>query len=399
MKLPSMLTNAFRRNPYPVYSALRRAAPVLRIRTGLWAVFDHDSVKRALQDHDAFSSRVAAPGGAPLDWLIFQDPPRHTVLRALITRTFAPRAVAELETRIGAIANDLIDEVIEHGAMDLVADFAERLPLLVIADMLGVPRADTPRLTAWGQAIIQLGDTLHGGERSACAVAAYRVATGEMHSYLSDLLIARRMQPSDDLLTRLVDAEVEGARLSDDEIVSFFQLLLLAGTETTTNLIANTVLCFLRHPGQCARVRAERALLQAALEEVLRFRSPVQMVFRTTTRDISMRGREIPRGAIVLAMVGSANRDSRQYPHANRFDIARAGAPHVGFGHGAHYCVGAALARLEARIAITALLDRTSGWQLALRGPWTPRVGINVHGPQRLPIRFSRDACPPASDA
>ena len=390
MSLLSPFTHAFRRNPYPVYALLRTVSPVLRIRTGLWAVFDHDDVKRALQDHDAFSSRAAPPGDTPLDWLIFQDPPHHTALRALITRTFAPRAVAELETRVRAIADDLIDAVIERGTMDLVTEFAERLPLLVISEMLGLPRTDAPLLTIWSSAILGLGDALYGGARAARAVANYRAAKEQMHPYLSALLADRRAIPRNDLLTRLVQSEVEGIRLSNDEIYSFFQLLLLAGTETTTNLIANTMLCFIRHPDQCERVRATPALLPAAIEEVLRFRSPVQMVFRATTRDLAMHGRTIPRGATVLVMVGSANRDPRHYPDADRFDITRVGPAHVGFGHGAHYCVGAALGRLEARVAITALLARTSGVELALRGPWAPRPGINIHGPRSLPIRFSR---------
>ena len=172
--------------------------------------------------------------------------------------------------------------------------------------------------------------------------------------------------------------------------MSFFELLLLAGTETTTNLIANTMLCFFRHPEQQARVRDDRALLPTAIEEVLRFRSPVQMVFRATTRNLSVGKRTIPRGAIVLAMIGSANRDPRHFQQADRFDATRTGAAHVDFGHGAHYCVGAALGRLEARVAVAGLLDRLPDLHRAERGPWAPRTGINVHGPRSLPVRFRR---------
>jgi cytochrome P450 len=195
--------------------------------------------------------------------------------------------------------------------------------------------------------------------------------------------------PRDDLLTRLVEAEVDGERLTEEEIFSFFQLLLLAGTETTTNLIANAVLCFLDHPEQLARVRAASELLPAAIEEVLRFRTPVQIVFRATTQDVELRGRVIPAGALVFLMVGSANRDARQFRDAHRFDVAREPTPHVAFGFGAHFCIGAALARLEARVALSALLERVPDLRRAHRGPWSPRTGLNVQGPRSLPMRFT----------
>jgi cytochrome P450 len=387
----TFLNDALRRDPYPVYAAMRRFRPVANVnRRGIWALFDFESVKRALTDPEAFSSRAAPPGGAPLDWLIFMDPPRHSKLRALIARTFTPRSVANLEPRIAALASSLIDAVISRGEMDLVTELAERLPLLVIVEMMGMPLDDAPRVLPWADAILHLSDGIAGGERAARAFAAYRAAKAEMQPYLHDLVAERRAAPRDDLLTRLVESEVDGERLTEDEIFSFFQLLLLAGTETTTNLIANSVLCFLEHPDQLARLRATPELLPGAIEEVLRFRTPVQMVFRMTTRDVELRGRVIPEGRLVLAMVGSANRDARQFPNANRFDMTRTGA-HVGFGHGAHFCIGAALARLETRVALSALLDRFSDIRRA-GGAWAPRTGLNVHGPRSLPIRFTPSA-------
>lgn len=388
MPLP-FLADAFRRNPYGVYSVLRRVSPVIRLRKGIWALFSHDDVRRALVDHEAYSSRAAVPGGTPLDWMIFQDPPRHTALRALVTRTFAPRAVANLETRISAIANGLLDDVASRGEMDLVTEFAERLPLLVISEMLGVPHTDAPRMTRWGDAIIHVGDALYGGERAVRAGTGYRAAKEEIRPYLTALLADRRVQPRNDLLTRLVSADVDGARLTDEEIVSFFELLLLAGTETTTNLIANTMLCFFDHPAEYARVRQDLALLPAAMEEVLRFRSPVQMVFRVASRNLTVGGRTILGGDLVLVMIGSANRDPLHFPRAGQFDITRTGVSHVGFGHGAHYCVGAALGRLEGRVAVAALLERLPDLHRADRGAWAPRTGINVHGPRSLPVRFN----------
>lgn len=385
----SLVADAVRRNPYPLYAMMRRVAPVVRVpRLGLWMVFDHASVKTALNDHERFSSRAAPPGGTPLDWLIFLDPPRHTRLRALIARTFTPRAVASLEPRITRLAHDLLDAVVHRGQMDVVTDYSQRIPVLVIMEMLGMPLEDGARVTRWSEAILGLGDTVLGGERAARALAAHRAATDEMQPYLARLLAARRSAPRDDLLTRLVESEVDGERLGDEEIFSFFQLLLLAGTETTTNLIANAVLCFLDYPAQLARVRSEPELLPAAIEEVLRFRTPVQIVFRMATRDVELRGRVIRAGELVLVVIGSANRDPAHFPGPDRFEVVRGSPPHVGFGHGMHFCIGAALARLEARVALSVFLARIADFERVGRAPWMPRRGLNVHGPRSLPVRI-----------
>jgi cytochrome P450 len=189
-------------------------------------------------------------------------------------------------------------------------------------------------------------------------------------------------------LTRLVEAEVDGERLTQQDILGFFQLLLLAGSETTTNLINNALLCLVENPEQLARLRAEPELLPTAIEEVLRYRSPLQWMFRQTRRDIEMHGQTIPAGKLVLAMIGSANHDPQQFRESSRFDITRDPNPHIAFGHGIHFCLGAALARLESRIALSDLLKRVKGFELASDEPWEPRKGLHVHGPTRLPIRF-----------
>jgi len=385
----ALIVDALRRNPFPAYAVLRRFRPVVRVRAGVWAVLDYESVRSALHDTETFSSRAAPPGGGPLDWLIFLDPPRHTKLRALISRTFAARAIAALEPRITTLAHELLDDVIERGEMDLVRDFSQRLPVTVIMELLGLPREDAPHVTRWADAILHLGDTILGGERGRRAVANFAVADKEMRPYLQQMLNVKRALPGDDLLTRMLGAEVDGERLTEDDIFGFFKLLLLAGTETTTNLIANAVLCFDAHPKQRQAVRNEPSRLPAAIEEVLRYRSPLQMVFRATTRDVSVRGHLIPRGALVLLMIGSANRDPAQFRNAHRFDIDRSdGAAHLGFGHGIHFCVGAALARLEARIALAVLLARVPDLRRRAKA-WRPRAALNVHGPESLPIRFT----------
>jgi cytochrome P450 len=202
---------------------------------------------------------------------------------------------------------------------------------------------------------------------------------------------------NDDLLSRLANAEVDGLRLSQQEILGFFQLLLLAGSETTTNLIDNAILCLIEHPNQLDRLRTAPSLLPSAIEEVLRYRSPLQWVYRRTRRDIELHGQVIPAGRLVLTMIGAANRDRARFPDADRFDIAREPNPHIAFGQGQHFCLGAALGRLEARIALAEFLSRVDDFELACDEPWTPRKGLFVLGPTNLPIRVRMAARPPAA--
>jgi cytochrome P450 len=374
-----------RRDPYPAYEFLRANSPVLFIpQFDVWLVFDYEGVKRVLGDHDAFSNCV--PG--PSNWFIFFDPPRHTRLRALIAKAFTPRSVANLEPRIRELSRTLLDRVAARGEMDLATDYAVPLPMLVIAHMLGIPAADHRRFKRWSDEILKLSYSLFRGAEEAAVVSSYAAVTAEMQAYLPQLLAERRQEPQDDLLTRLVQAEVEGERLTDDEILGFFQLLLVAGQETTANLINNAVLCLLEHPDELARLRAAPQLLPSAIEEVLRYRSPLAWMMRTPTRDMNLGGQAIPAGKLVLAMIGSANRDERQFKGGSRFDISRDPNPHIAFGLGLHFCLGAPLARLEARIALTDLLERLPGLELAGDAPWPPRQALHVHGPASLPVRF-----------
>jgi cytochrome P450 len=295
--------------------------------------------------------------------------------------------VASLEPRIEALTHELLDKVIARGTMDLATEFAAQLPLLVIGELLGAPAEDRELLSRWSDVILHLGDTIYGGERAAKAIANYRAVKDEMQPYVERQLAERRVAPRDDLLTRLVEATVDGERLTDEEILNFFQLLLLAGSETTTNLISNAMLSLISYPDQFARLRAAPELLPSAIEEVLRFRAPLQMVFRTTTCDVELQRRVIPAGELVLVMVGSANRDPKHFRDPARFDITRSPNSHVAFGHGAHFCIGSALARLEAKVALPALLSRMRDIRLA--GPWTPHTAVSVHGPRKFPIRFT----------
>jgi cytochrome P450 len=375
-----------RRNPWAVYEQLRAESPVLHVPPPFngWMVFDYETVKWIMTDHASFSSRIPAPNFS----FIFTDPPEHTRLRTLISSAFTPRVIADLEPAIREISRELLDSAIAAGGMDFAADFSAPLAMRVIAGMLGIATEDWPRYKRWNDKILGLTFTRSGGEQAQQAMRDFHEVTGEMSAYLAETVIARRKSRNSDLLTRLLEAEVDGARLTHEEILAFFRLLMFAGQETTTNLLNNAVLCFLEHPDQLSRLRQAPQLLPSAIEEVLRYRSPFQWMMRTSLRAVEVHGTAIPKGAFVLPVVGAANRDPQRFPHPDRFDIARDPNRHVAFGHGIHFCLGAALARLEARIALSDLLSRFESFQYAGDGPWLPRDGLIAHGPANLPIRF-----------
>ena len=371
-----------RRDPYPMYRTLRERSAVLHVPgPELWLVLRHASVKRVLTDHEAFSSNISALHGHDFAWLLFMDPPRHTKLRAIISRAFTPRSIAALEPRIRELSRQLLDRIGDREEVELVAEYPAPLPAMVIAEMIGIPPEDQPRLHGWSEAIMGLADTIVGTpEESADASGRFEAADADMRGYLDDLM-RRRAAPVDDLLSRLVD-------LSFDETVRVVQLLLAAGTETTTNLIDNAILCLLDHPDALAALRARPELVPGAIEEVLRVRSPGQAMLRTPHQDVELAGRRVPAGALVLAMIGSANRDPAHFADPGRFDIARDPNPHVAFGHGIHFCLGAALSRLEGRVALGDLLARFAHIAHAGDGRWPPRRPFNVHGPARLSLRL-----------
>ena len=384
-----LFSDEVRRNPYPMYEQMRRASPVFHAPPpfDMWMIFDYDGARRALTDHETFSSAVPAPK----NWFIFFDPPQHSKLRALIAKAFTPQSIADLEPRIRTLSREFLNQVIERGEMDMAADFAVPLPMTVISEMIGIPGADWPRYKHWSDVILKLSYTMRGMEADAeasTAISGFKAVTEEMDAYLAKMIEQRRVTPRDDLLTRLVEAEVDGERLTQAEILGFFQLLVVAGQETTTNLINNSVLCLIENPEQLALLRATPDLLPLAIEEALRYRSPLQWIMRTPRRDAEMHGHVIPAGQLVLPMVGSANRDPKQFREPEKFDITRNPNPHIAFGHGIHSCLGAALARMESRIALSELLSRLTSLELASDQPWEPRKALHVHGPTHLPIRF-----------
>lgn len=385
----SFFSREVRRDPYPLYEQVRISSPLLHnAAADMWLVFDHDGARRVLTEEDCWSSAVS-PAGVTSQWLLFTDPPRHSKLRALVSRAFHGRAVEALEPRIRALSSGLLEPLMQCGQIDLVADYAMPLPLMVICDLLGATEPDFLQLRGWSDVILALSHSVEADARATTAEQAFARVTDEMREYLGPVLAQRSAAPRDDLFTRLVQAEVDGVRLSHEEILGFFQLLLVAGHETTTNLISNAILSLAAHPRELERLRNDPSLLPTAIEEVLRFRSPVQATFRVARRDVELHGQTIPAGKLVLPMIGSANRDARRFPDPDRFDIGRDPNPHIAFGHGIHFCVGAILSRLEARIAISDLLARMSTLELDVHA-WEPREAFHVHGPATLPMRFTR---------
>ncbi|MBN6055112.1 cytochrome P450 [Nonomuraea sp. RK-328] len=338
--------------------------------TGIWNVYGYPEIHQILGDPATFSSdtmRVIPKGMIPesefsLEGFITQiDPPEHGKLRKLVSSAFTRKVVADLEPRIAALTHELLDAARERGRMELVTDLAYPLPVIVIAELLGVPAGDRALFKQWADALFQRDAKIslnEPAEGQDADIQATLKPWKEMTAYLAGHAAERRRQPRADLLTRLVEAEVDGERLPDQQVVNFAIVLLLAGHITTTMLLGNTVLCLDAFPEQQAKVRADRALVPAAIEESLRLFPPFAAVGRATTREVELGGVTIPADKLLMAWLGSANRDPRQFADPGAFDPGRDPNPHVAFGRGIHFCLGAPLARLEGRVALNILLDR-----------------------------------------
>jgi cytochrome P450 len=308
------------------------------------------------------------------------DPPDHTRLRALVSKAFTPRLIEQLRPRIESLTNGLVDNVEHAGCMDLIRDFALPLPATVIAEMLGVPAADRHRFHGWSNALIQAASTWGMVRAIPNALAFTR--------YIRRIVERRKRDPQDDLISALVQAEEAGDRLSGDELVAMVFLLLVAGHETTVNLIGNAALALLKHPEQLEKLRSDPALLPSAIEELLRYSSPVELATERYAREDAMiAGVPIPRGEVVFAVIASANRDERQFTAPDTLDLAREPNKHLSFGLGPHYCLGAPLARLEGQIAISTLFSRLPNLRLATsRDSLRWRAGLILRGLQSLPL-------------
>jgi cytochrome P450 len=353
----------FRRNPYSFYQPLRMSPPpVLRFFIPVAIISRYADVFAALRDQNRFSSipvrnRMTMAtaeifGDAPS--IVSSDPPIHTRLRKLVSRDFTPRAIREMEARVRALTNGLLDEVAEKRQFDLVADFAIPLPVRIIASILGIPGERYETFKRWSDTLIEL-TSLPPGTPIADSV---RINLTEMRAYFAEEIERRRRHPGADLMSSLVSAHEDTEMLSAGELMQFLVILLIAGNETTTNLIGNGMLALKNHPEQLQLLRRDPTLLPRAIEEMLRYDSPVQSVFRTAKEDSEIGGTLIEKGSGIFLMLASANRDAAKFERPDVFDITRVDNDHLSFGEGIHYCLGAPLARLEATVAFGTMLNR-----------------------------------------
>jgi cytochrome P450 len=367
---------------YANFAEARAHSPILyneNMRS--YQVFRYEDVLKTLTDYNRFSSEaLGANDGFLKDTLVSIDPPYHRKLRNLVNLAFTPRAVARLSDRIAQITQEQIDSVREQGTMEVVADMAFPLPAKVIAELLGVPGEDWDIFQRFARA-----DT--ADPAAARRQAGQRSMFEEMSDYFTALLEERRRHPRADLVSDLSVAEIDGERLSQYELVKFCILLLAAGQETTKNLIANAIVCFTDHPDAMERLIREPTLMPRAIEEVLRYLPPVWFLMRRTRENVELAGQSVPANQNVLIWTASANRDAAQFPDPDRFDIEREPNRHLAFGHGIHFCVGAPLARLEAKIALPMMLQQLKGLQRAPDFPVSVRMGI-VFVIRSLPITF-----------
>lgn len=367
---------------YSWFEEMRTNQPVFYDeRMHIWQVFRYEDVSQVLTNYNHFSSQAFALNNSFLkDTLVAKDPPDHRKLRNLVNQAFTPRAVAHLSDRITQITQELLDQVRSQGKMDIVSDIAFPLPAKVIAEMLGVPSEDWNIFQRWARADSSAPTPARQEEGRSMQL--------EMSDYFSRLLEERRRTPREDLVSALSVAEIDGERLSKAELVSFCILLLAAGQETTKNLIANATVCLTDHPDALESLKREPTVIPTALEEILRYLPPVWFLFRQTRTDVELAGQHIPANQLVLAWTASANRDSAQFPNPERFDIMREPNRHLAFGHGIHFCVGAPLARLEARIALPMMLEQLKDLRRVEGIPITVHTGI-VFVIRSLPVTFS----------
>lgn len=402
----------FRFDPYPAYKRLRETAPVYKSPVLRSLVLSrHRDVSALLQDDRFGADRTEAtlakqlgmfealsPGlrDAVTKSLLMIDAPDHTRLRRLVSRAFTPRVIQGLRDRVEELVAELLDEMARQPDPDLIRDLADPLPLLLIAEMLGVPVEDRAQLKSWSNAAAGILDPLQvqGG------LAPIETALEELSAHLDSVFADRRKAPRDDLVSALVAVEEQGDVLSEAELISLSLLILVAGNETTTNLIGNGMLALFRDARERRRLQDDPGLAKRAIEELLRFDSPVQTTDRVAREDLELHGYRVKKGDVVGVLLGSANRDPEQFTDPDRLDLGREDNPHLAFGHGVHFCLGAQLARLEGQIAITRLLERFPDLD-GERNPRTWKRSIVLRGLTSLPLdlRIGARAAPPAAAA
>ncbi len=385
----------FRIDPYSTYRRLRSEDPIHRSPLGALVLSRYADCVAVLKDRRWSSDfrNAEQPGFEPdLDILgdsrpfLFLDPPDHTRLRGLVSRAFTPRVVEGLRSRIQELVDDLLERVAPGGQMDVIRDVAYPLPVTVISEMLGVPPDDHETFKGWSQELARSLDP--EPIPSADVLGRIKKALDSFDDYFRGLIEERRRVPKEDLLSSLIEAEEQGDRLSEAELLATCRLLLVAGHETTVNLIGNGILALLRHPDQLRMLRDDLSLSPSAVEEVLRYDPPVQLTGRIALEDIEVAGVTVPRGHNVILLLGAANRDPDQFARPEQFDITRNDDSHLAFGFGIHFCVGSPLARLEGQIALATLARRLSSLELRTESP-EYKENIVLRGLRSLPVAFS----------
>ncbi|MFP2958031.1 cytochrome P450 [Myxococcus sp. 1LA] len=388
----NLLSAELKTNPYPTYADMRRNAPVCQVEPGgMWAVSRYADVMYVLKNPQLFSSqgfRVATNppwlGGNPFsESMLTMDPPQHGRLRVLVSRAFGVSAIARLERQVRADARDAVAALPLDTPFDVMPPYALRIPANVIGGILGVDPAMHSRLKQWADLITGGVTTVRPDEEDRKQRA--RDAVTELKAYFGGLLESRRQEPGEDMVSDLLSARVDGEALTQDELIAFLALLLVGGIETAVNMLGASLVVLLEQPELWARLRADRSLIPAFIEEVLRYEPPAQAAPRITTQDVVVGGVPLPKGAPVLVLIGSACHDEAQYPDGDRFDLTRTSPQNLPFGHGVHFCLGAQLARMEGRVALEALLDRCGALE---RGPspMTWHRTLVVRGPATLPV-------------
>ena len=382
------LSPTLRANPYPTYDQLRRKDPVHRMRLqDAWVLSNFADVDLVLRDQRRFGNEGRDFGYIPYISMLDQDPPTHTRIRGLVAQGFTPRSVAALEPRVQATVDQLLDALAGRERIDLIQDFAFPLPIIVIAEMLGVPPEEREQFNEWSNVVsLSVDPLLNAGQ-----IRQVQQVIEELFDYFEGMAEARRAQPREDLISVLVAAEEGGERLNREELLINLVLMLAAGNETTRNLIGNGTLALLRHPEQLQRLRDYQTrhsreggnlaggrpdLLDSAIDELLRYDSPVQLDSRIAREELEIGGKQVKAGQRVLCLLGAANRDAEAFPDPDALDIGRAAGNHVGFGRGIHYCLGAPLARLEGRIAFQSLLARYPSLSLAAEPRYRNQVTL-----------------------
>jgi cytochrome P450 len=378
-------------DPYPVYRELREKAPVYHHpELGFWALARHADVLDAFRDPVRFSNtqgvaleREQVREARAVMSFLAMDPPEHGRIRALVNRGFSPRRVRDLEPSIRALATHYIDAFAEKGECDFIAEFAGKLPMDVVSEMVGVPRSDRDELRTWADLV------LHREEGNPNVPPEGMAAAANLLGYFSKHVGANRANPKDDLTGALIEAEIDGDHLADEDIVAFLFLMIIAGNETTTKLLANALYWLGRNPDQRVKVDADPSLIPQWAEETLRYDPSSQLIARTTTCDVTLHGHTIPEGARVGLLIGSANRDERAFDRPDSYEVTRNTTNSLAFGQGTHFCLGASLARLEARVALEEIQRRIPGWRVREEG--LARVhSSNVRGFAAFPIEFDR---------